>query len=136
MRSRRIAECVVLKTPVFRNAAQVVDYRQREVPRSDSYFQHGHSATTQNPRVWLWVWDGELKVALTNMSAVGYQPLKTHEDFWPGSRTNQYRGRMDEDSGVLTVSVPERLQQRDLPDTLVRALETRFPDVKKIQLYG
>jgi hypothetical protein len=136
---------------INRVAAQVLDYDDvQKIPPGEQYHEYGHGFRPRtlgdtdydkahkeysHGSTFLWVWAGVVQVKGPFSNKQLNETFSSHDNYWPGSELHNYRGRYDVERGVVTVTPPARRQHGEMPSRLVRDLEQRFPEAKRIQIY-
>lgn len=102
------------------------------------YYSIGHFTKEGKESPVLWYWDGRLHTKNVNFEGQLKGRVPTHGYAWPNKPNwgQIFYGRYEPWSGKLSVTKPERLAHRDLPDRLLQDLHRHFEKITHIEEFS
>jgi hypothetical protein len=107
----------------------------------DPYFSVGHGDFSEEhgymPAFVVWaIINGRLQVSEVTDPEEDESGGGTHGSLWGHDVTDRnYKGRYEPQTGRLTIVKPERLRFRDVPDVIMRQLESEFKNITEIRMF-
>jgi hypothetical protein len=98
------------------------------VGHGDFSEEHGY-----DPRFVVWaIINGRLQASEVTEPGIGI----THGSIWGHDVTDRdYKGRYEPQTGRLTIVKPQRLRFREIPDVIMRQLESKFKNITEIRVF-
>ena len=129
-------------------SALIKDYTNFNFEESDEeedpYFSVGHGDYSEEhgymPAFVVWAMiGGRLEVSEPidpEEEGENFEGGETHGSLWGHNVTDRdYKGRYEPESGRLTVVKPERFRQREIPDIIMKKLESKFKNITEIRVF-